>query len=169
MRRVPIGSQERRCLSQVCPSFITVWPKFMLPVKLFRTDKVFLAISPLEKSIVAKIWETFSCIHTHTHKTFFTGKSICESSSTGKFLYKTNKRTTFVEVKGNSGVNVIFIRTPSFLVRLLLNWKRKINFKCSVVVTRQASCWHVLCYYRGQFWEKFFQKPFYLTKCHLVL
>ena len=29
--------------------------KFMLPVKLFPTDKVFLAISPLEKLIVAKI------------------------------------------------------------------------------------------------------------------
>ena len=31
----------------------------MLSVKLFITDKVFLAISPLEESIVAKIWETF--------------------------------------------------------------------------------------------------------------
>ena len=55
MRMVSMGSQERCCLSQLCPSFITVWPKFMLPVKLFRTDKVFLAISPLEKSIVVKI------------------------------------------------------------------------------------------------------------------
>ena len=55
MRMAPIGSQEHRCLSQICPSFMTVWPKFMLPVKLFPTDKVFLAISPLKKSIVAKI------------------------------------------------------------------------------------------------------------------
>ena len=59
----------------------------MLPVKFFNTGKVFLAISPLEESIVAKIWETFLCkTHTHTHKTFPIGKSICESSLTGELL-----------------------------------------------------------------------------------
>ena len=63
MRMVPIGSQERPC--QIFPSFITVLPKFMLPVKLSPTDKVFLAISPIEKSIIVKISETFLC-KTHT-------------------------------------------------------------------------------------------------------
>ena len=32
-----------------------VWPKFMLPIKFFLTDKDFPAISPFERSIVAKI------------------------------------------------------------------------------------------------------------------
>ena len=31
------------------------WPKFMLPIKFSYTDKDFPVISPLEKSIVAKI------------------------------------------------------------------------------------------------------------------
>ena len=33
----------------------------LLPIKLFFTDKGFPAISPLEKSTVAKIWERFLC------------------------------------------------------------------------------------------------------------
>ena len=55
MRMVQIGNQERRCRCQICPSFIPVWPKFMLPVKHFLNEKVFLTISALEKLIVAKI------------------------------------------------------------------------------------------------------------------
>ena len=31
-----------------------VWPKFMLPIKIFHTDKNPQSISPLEKLIVAK-------------------------------------------------------------------------------------------------------------------
>ena len=55
MRMVPVGNQERRCRCQICPSFIPVSPKFVLPVKLLLTDKVFLAISLLEKLIYANI------------------------------------------------------------------------------------------------------------------
>ena len=35
--------------------FCQIFMLFMLPVKLFITDKVFVAISPLEEPIVAKI------------------------------------------------------------------------------------------------------------------
>ena len=82
----------------------------MLPVKLLVTDKVFLEISPLEESIVAKIRETFLCNPSPQIKTFPIGKSICESSFTGEIC----KRTAFVEVTDNRRVNVIFIRLPTF-------------------------------------------------------
>ena len=54
MPMVPIGSQERRCRSQVCPSFITVWPKFMLPVKLFHTYKVLWRFPRLKNWLLLK-------------------------------------------------------------------------------------------------------------------
>ena len=88
MRMVPVGSQESHRCCQICPSFIPFMPKFMLLVKLFLTDKIFLTISHFEKLIVAKILKTFLCKnHTHTHKTMFpVGKSICQSSLTDEFL-----------------------------------------------------------------------------------
>ena len=58
---VLIGNQECRCRCQISKFKRLVWPKFMLPIIFFLTYKVFLAISLLEKSITAKIWETFLC------------------------------------------------------------------------------------------------------------
>ena len=66
MRMLPIGNQERRCHCEIFPSFMPVWPKFMLPVKLFLPDETFLAISPLENRLLLK-FEKHSCVKP-THK-----------------------------------------------------------------------------------------------------
>ena len=51
----------------------------MLPIEFAHIDKDFPVISPLKKSIVAKIWETFLC-NPQAQKNASLAKSISESS-----------------------------------------------------------------------------------------
>ena len=53
------GADRQSGMSLPMPNLSTfkrlVWPKFMLPIKFFHTDKNFPSISPLEILTVAKI------------------------------------------------------------------------------------------------------------------